>query len=197
MIKRDRATPSSHIVQSTTRASVKLMSRQQFQNKEIFRGTSEQALTTRSGFLSAQARHRVVPARLEGAMNGGQGKRGGGRRGMQSRTGFRPRSGGGICRRGVTFARDFIPGRQPSLASKSNGQTVSAENAPVADQKRQGEKRPMVNKELCCGCGTCVDACPMGAISLSGGKAVIDTEHCVKCGVCVFSCPQKAITLIE
>lgn len=176
---------------------MKLTSWPQFQSKEIFRGTSEQALTTRSGFLSAQARRRVVPARLEGAMNGGQGKHGGGRRGMQSRTGLRSRPGGGICRRGVTFARDFVPGRQPYLESKSNGQTGSAVDAPVADQKRQGKKRPMVNKELCSGCGTCVDACPMGAISLSGGKAVIDTEHCVKCGVCVFSCPQKAITLIE
>ena len=129
-------------------------------------------------------------------MNGGQGKRGGGRRGMQSRTGLRSRPGGGMCRRGVTLARGILPGRQPCLESKSNGPTGAAVDAPVADQKRQGKKRPTVNKDLCCGCGTCVDACPMEAISLSGGKAVIDAERCVKCGVCVFSCPQKAMELI-
>lgn len=51
----------------------------------------------------------------------------------------------------------------------------------------------LVNQELCKGCGICVDACPNGAISLSGGKAVIDQAKCTSCELCAEICPTSAL----
>lgn len=51
-----------------------------------------------------------------------------------------------------------------------------------------------VNKTICLGCGLCVRACPLEAISLVGGIAVIDRKRCNTCGACVEACRQGAIT---
>ena len=52
-----------------------------------------------------------------------------------------------------------------------------------------------VDVELCTGCGACVEACPVEAISVQDGKARIDAGTCVECGVCVGECPTEAISL--
>lgn len=49
-------------------------------------------------------------------------------------------------------------------------------------------------KDVCVGCGTCIDACPVNAISLNDGCAEINQEVCVKCGACKDICPVSAIT---
>lgn len=51
----------------------------------------------------------------------------------------------------------------------------------------------VVDNEKCIGCGSCVGACPVEAISLVNGKAVIDPKKCVQCGTCVGMCPVEAI----
>lgn len=48
----------------------------------------------------------------------------------------------------------------------------------------------------CLGYGTCVQACPFGAISVKNGVAVIDKEKCKACGKCVEICPKHLISLI-
>lgn len=54
----------------------------------------------------------------------------------------------------------------------------------------------MVNKDKCIGCGTCVDVCPVNAITLNDeGKAQIDQEKCIKCGTCEAVCPVMAIEI--
>lgn len=51
-----------------------------------------------------------------------------------------------------------------------------------------------VNKETCIGCGTCIGACPVGAIAFNGDKAEINKELCIGCGTCVAVCPVGAIS---
>ena len=52
-----------------------------------------------------------------------------------------------------------------------------------------------IDQEACVGCGLCVPYCPVGAISVSGRKAVIDADACVECSCCRRSrvCRKDAI----
>ncbi|MCI7643715.1 MAG: 4Fe-4S binding protein [Lentisphaeria bacterium] len=52
-----------------------------------------------------------------------------------------------------------------------------------------------VDKEKCCGCESCVNACPVSAISMADGAAQIDEATCIECGACVGECPCEAISL--
>ena len=48
----------------------------------------------------------------------------------------------------------------------------------------------------CIACGTCIDECPVGAIS-EGEKYSIDPDACTECGTCASVCPNEAISLPE
>ncbi|MBN1283391.1 MAG: electron transfer flavoprotein subunit alpha [Proteobacteria bacterium] len=50
-----------------------------------------------------------------------------------------------------------------------------------------------VIKAKCTGCGICVHECPVEAIEMHAGKAVIDYETCILCGACAKVCPVDAI----
>lgn len=55
-----------------------------------------------------------------------------------------------------------------------------------------------INKELCNGCGLCVDACHEGAIGLVDGKAVLlRDDYCDGLGNCLPVCPVNAISFEE
>ncbi len=45
----------------------------------------------------------------------------------------------------------------------------------------------------CISCGTCVDECPVEAISEGDDKYVIDPDLCTDCGTCADVCPTDAI----
>ena len=45
----------------------------------------------------------------------------------------------------------------------------------------------------CIACGTCVDECPVEAISEGDDKYNIDPELCTDCGACADACPTDAI----
>jgi electron transport complex protein RnfB len=53
--------------------------------------------------------------------------------------------------------------------------------------------------ESCAACGSCIDRCPMKAISIDEGAggtiASVDQGKCIGCGLCVSSCPEESITL--
>lgn len=50
-----------------------------------------------------------------------------------------------------------------------------------------------VSKDECIGCETCVPVCPVGAIAMVDGAALIDQNLCSKCEACIATCPVEAI----
>lgn len=53
----------------------------------------------------------------------------------------------------------------------------------------------LVAKDTCIGCGSCIDICPVSALSLDAdGKAGSDVNMCIDCGACLSICPVEAIT---
>ncbi len=52
-----------------------------------------------------------------------------------------------------------------------------------------------VDPDTCTGCETCVDTCPVEAISMQNDLAVVDKETCTDCESCVDACPVEAISM--
>ena len=48
----------------------------------------------------------------------------------------------------------------------------------------------VVSKALCCGCGTCVLACPTRALEMVEGRPSHNKNRCFKCGACSTHCPR-------
>jgi len=55
--------------------------------------------------------------------------------------------------------------------------------------------RPRADRQLCTGCGTCVEQCPVSALSMQDEIPVVDADACISCFCCQEMCPEKAITL--
>ncbi|CDN30892.1 Ferredoxin [Mucinivorans hirudinis] len=49
-----------------------------------------------------------------------------------------------------------------------------------------------ISADLCTACGTCIDECPVEAIS-PGDVYTIDPSICSDCGTCADVCPVEAI----
>ena len=58
-------------------------------------------------------------------------------------------------------------------------------------------KGPVYIKD-CVGCGTCVEPCPVNAITLEEvGSPVTVGDDCIRCGLCSQTCPWNAIFIAE
>ncbi len=73
-----------------------------------------------------------------------------------------------------------------------NNETIDPSLAAKVSQKQ----RRLLVEDWCQGCGCCVQHCPMQAISLISGKAVVDVDKCVLCGYCGAYCPEFCIKII-
>ena len=56
------------------------------------------------------------------------------------------------------------------------------------------KKMAYVISDDCIACGTCIDECPVEAIS-EGDKYSINPDLCTECGTCADACPSEAIHL--
>jgi formate hydrogenlyase subunit 6/NADH:ubiquinone oxidoreductase subunit I len=63
---------------------------------------------------------------------------------------------------------------------------------------------PVIDQEKCTGCGKCVSACPVEAMTLVSAndshqpnrkKALLNEEICLGCGVCVRTCSKDGLSL--
>jgi uncharacterized protein (DUF362 family)/NAD-dependent dihydropyrimidine dehydrogenase PreA subunit len=55
--------------------------------------------------------------------------------------------------------------------------------------------KPQANPDLCTACGTCIDQCPVSALSMNEDLPQVDEETCIRCFCCQEICPEKAIAL--
>ncbi|MBN1129093.1 MAG: 4Fe-4S binding protein [Chitinispirillaceae bacterium] len=56
---------------------------------------------------------------------------------------------------------------------------------------------PKACHEGCLGLGSCVEACPFGAISINDNNvAIVDRHKCTGCGICIGSCPRALLSLV-
>ena len=115
--------------------------------------------------------------------------------------------GGGNLIRDPEGAFEFVQG-QNCLDSIAVGMRTQAEveaNVRIfeghtvdEDLREQLNKVPrelMINFR-CTGCGSCLEMCGNGAISVVDGKAQVDRQLCVICGYCATKCPSFAIRVI-
>jgi len=71
-----------------------------------------------------------------------------------------------------------------------------ARNPEIAHlMKEKSKMRPQADPALCVGCGTCVEHCPAGALSLVQGLPSVERDSCIVCFCCQEICPEKAMTL--
>lgn len=86
-----------------------------------------------------------------------------------------------------------------SYAGNSTGNTDFVEQVPKILRpivKRLEEKlapHPVIDQNLCIGCGKCAEICSQDTIVLKNKKAKIIKKGCIRCFCCHEVCPVKAI----
>ena len=56
------------------------------------------------------------------------------------------------------------------------------------------KRKARIPQEKCASCGSCLEVCPRGAVSIFHGCcAQVDTSLCVGCGLCSRECPASII----
>lgn len=76
------------------------------------------------------------------------------------------------------------------------GETIITENKAIQEMMHSRTLlRPEADPDLCTACGTCLDQCPVSALSMNGEYPLVDADTCITCFCCQEICPEKAITL--
>lgn len=57
-------------------------------------------------------------------------------------------------------------------------------------------RRRLLIEDWCQGCGSCVERCAYGALTLVNGRAEVDPERCLLCSYCAAECPDFCIKVI-
>jgi len=76
-----------------------------------------------------------------------------------------------------------------------SGEAIASNPAMQAAMDQRIGLRPQADPDLCTGCGTCVDQCPVSALSMSQHVPEVDSKTCIRCFCCQEICPERAIAL--
>ncbi len=87
---------------------------------------------------------------------------------------------------------------QPGFKPPSTGlQRLAARLLPKSLSGRAfewlKEARPRPVGDNCRECGLCVEACPMGALTLTGEGIVVSEKDCIECYCCLEHCPWEGL----
>jgi len=77
----------------------------------------------------------------------------------------------------------------------ANVELAGSGSAPdeVWEQLEKGRRNLTIMRQFCSGCGSCVEVCKDGALSMVEGAALVDPSVCVLCGYCGAVCPEFVI----
>lgn len=53
---------------------------------------------------------------------------------------------------------------------------------------------PLLDESKCDGCESCLEVCPVGALSMRDERPQRDPEKCIYCSSCLFACGRKALS---
>ncbi len=57
--------------------------------------------------------------------------------------------------------------------------------------------RAQLSSEACTGCETCIERCPMDALTMTDDGLHFERARCIGCGLCATGCPAGAISLVQ
>jgi len=60
--------------------------------------------------------------------------------------------------------------------------------------------KEIVDSDLCTGCGTCIETCPVDVYKIDESKGkikIIAINECIDCKACEVQCPEECIEIIS
>ena len=76
-----------------------------------------------------------------------------------------------------------------------NGEVIFKNEGMQSMLHTRAIQRPQADPAKCTSCGTCVEHCPVSALSMVADLPQVNAEVCIACFCCQEMCPEKAITL--
>ena len=94
----------------------------------------------------------------------------------------------------IEIIGDLVPIPDYNLPPLS-GEAIAGSSVIAEFLESRVKLRPSADPELCTGCGSCVEQCPVSALALVDDMPQVDPELCITCFCCQELCPEKAMEL--
>lgn len=93
----------------------------------------------------------------------------------------------------IQFGKDASKKLEAAASPEVLPELAIRGNRPYKTPGKSTPQSPTWNASLCTFCDTCVNSCPVSAISLKGDDLRSDPVRCIKCCACVKECPTGAL----